>query len=226
MGILAFVAFVFSYLFLPPVLQERVSTSRHKAKPWAVILSDPVMLGLFSFRFVYTTCVGVIWCFLPLFATTEFQLDSSATGTLVMLMVLIGGLFHTPMGYLADRINKPMMVIVGGFIIAVSMAIIEWADGFNFLLMAVLLFGLGGGISLPALSAMAVTEGKRVDALGSVMALLTMAHSMGMLLGSLIAGLTMDYFDLNHAFPVGAMIMLIGLGFFIWCILSAKSDDK
>jgi MFS family permease len=226
MGILAFVAFVFSYLFLPPVLQERVSTSRHKAKPWAVILSDRVMLGLFSFRFVYTTCVGVIWCFLPLFATTEFQLDSSATGTLVMLMVLIGGLFHTPMGYLADRINKPMMVIVGGFIIAVSMAIIEWADGFNFLLMAVLLFGLGGGISLPALSAMAVTEGKRVDALGSVMALLTMAHSMGMLLGSLIAGLTMDYFDLNHAFPVGAMIMLIGLGFFIWCILSAKSDDK
>ncbi|GAB6096995.1 MFS transporter [Desulfatiferula olefinivorans] len=223
MGILAGVAFLFSFIFLPPVHLEHVSTTPRKAESWSVILSDRVMLGLFSFRFVYTTCVGVIWCFLPLFAATEFQLDSSATGTLVMLMVLIGGIFHTPMGYLADRMNKPLLVIGGGIIIAVSMAIIEWADGFNFLLTAVLLFGLGGGISLPALSAMAVTEGKRVDALGSVMALLTMAHSLGMLLGSLIAGLTMDYFDLNHAFPVGALIMAGGLVFFIWCIF-ARND--
>lgn len=223
MGVLAVLAFIFSYLFLPPVDQEKSTKIKKKNVSWTFILSERTMVGLCLFRFVYTTCVGVIWCFLPLFASTQFNLDSSATGTLVMLMVLVGGLLHTPMGYIADRVNKPMLIVVGGLVIVLSMVSIEWADGFSFLVVSVVLFGLGGGISLPAVSAMAVKEGKKMDALGSVMSLLTMAHSMGMLLGSMIAGLTMDYFHLNHAFPVGAMIMLGGVILFIWCMIPRKA---
>ena len=69
---------------------------------------------------------------------------------------------------------------------------------------------------------MAVTEGKKVKALGSVMSLLTMAHSMGMLTGSLIAGLTMDYVDLTHAFPMGSVIMLAGTAHMLWCFRNAR----
>jgi len=47
---------------------------------------------------------------------------------------------------------------------------------------------------MPPLMALAVLKGNKTDAMGSVMALMTMAHSLGMLLGALLAGLAMDIF--------------------------------
>ena len=60
---------------------------------------------------------------------------------------------------------------------------------------------------MPALMALAVYKGKETDAMGSVMALITTAHSLGMLTGSLAAGLIMDMFRLREAFYSGAGIM-------------------
>ena len=225
MGILAMAAFLLSSLFLPPVDQEKSTRIKKKPDSWKIIMANKVVLGLASLRFAYTTCVGVIWCFLPLFMTIRFKLGSSASGTLVMLMVLVGAIFHAPFGYFADRVNKIMLMVVGSVIIILSMLSFGLADGFNDLLFSVTAFGIGGGISLPALSAMAVTEGKKMVALGSVMSILTMAHSMGMLVGSLIAGLTMDYVDLSQAFPMGAVIMLFGTIFMLWCMKNSVTKS-
>ena len=226
MGILAIVAFLLSYFLLPPVGHEGVSLEKKKMEPWKKILSNPIVLGLASLRFAYTTCVGVIWCFLPLFMKIRFDLGSSASGILVMMMVLVGALFHAPFGYAADRTNKIVLMVTGSLVIVLAMVSFEWAEGFYSLLASVSAFGIGGGIALPALSAMAVTEGKKVKALGSVMSLLTMAHSMGMLTGSLIAGLTMDYVDLTHAFPMGSFIMLAGTAHMLWCFRNAREANQ
>jgi DHA1 family multidrug resistance protein-like MFS transporter len=211
MGALAVVAFLFSYCLLPKNDLGYTSKETKKPESWLKILSNKTILGLFIFRLTYTTCVGVVWCFLPLFGATKFGLNSSQTGTLVMIMVLVGGILHTPMGYVADRVSRPFLTITGGLIITASMAAAGWADGFGFLMVTSVFFGLGGGIALPAVSAMAVIEGKKETALGSVMSLLTIAHSLGMLIGSLIAGLTMDYLELAYAFPVGAALMMAGI---------------
>jgi predicted MFS family arabinose efflux permease len=224
MGVMAMAAFVLSYAFLPAVQFERVKRSGKKPGSWRMILSSRSIMGLCGFRFAYTTCVGVIWCFLPLFASTRFNMNSSDIGTLVMVMVLVGGIINTPMGYVADRFNKPVLVILGGLLVVLAMVSIEWADGFLFLMISAIVFGLGGGISIPALSAMAVFEGKKTDSQGTVMSLLTMAHSMGMLTGSLIAGLTMDYFSLNHAFPFASVIMAAGILYFVWTIYTKERN--
>ncbi len=226
MGIMALVAAFLSYFFLP---KEDVGRDHKEEAPpasWGKILSNRMIAGLFIFRVTYTTCVGVVWCFMPLFANTEFGLNSSQTGTLVMLMVLVGGILHTPMGYVADRVNRSLLVITGGLIIAVSMAVCGLADGYGFLICACVAFGLGGGISLPAISAVAVIEGKKVMALGSVMSILTIAHSLGMLVGSLIAGLTMDYLKLAYAFPMGAVIMTAGIAGFSVLVLLNHREQK
>ncbi len=84
-----------------------------------------------------------------------------------------------------------------------------------FLIISSIAFGVGGGIALPAFLALAVIEGKKENVLGSVMSLLIIAHSLGMLTGFLMAGLTMDYLELVYAFPVGAAIMgirIVGYG--------------
>ena len=131
-----------------------------------------------------------------------------------MMGVFVSGLMHTPMGYLADRFNRKIMIIIGGLILACAILFFKWANSFWDLFILNLLIGIGGGISMPALMALAVIKGSSTKAMGSVMGLITMAHSSGMLTGSLVAGLTMDIFQLRHAFLLGSLIMILGTGLF------------
>jgi len=73
---------------------------------------------------------------------------------------------------------------------------------------------------MPPLMAMAVVKGGDTRAMGSVMSLLTVAHSMGMLCGSLVGGIAMDFFSLRQAFPFAGMIMAAGVVVFAVCTYS------
>jgi len=189
---------VLSLFLLPPTKSEPVVNRGTKPLEWKRLLYDRDMAGLFLFRLAYAACIGVIWSFLPVLADTEFSLSSSSIGILVM------------------------MVIIGGLIISYAIFSFEWANSFRDLLLASLFFGLGGGIAMPALMALAVLKGNATEAMGSVMGLLAMAHSLGMLTGSLLAGLMMDLFQLRQAFPSGGVIMILCVSLFIACTYHKK----
>jgi len=216
MGALALAAFCLSFLCLPPRSGEYIVVSGYRPIPWRQLLFDRMVVSLFFFRLVYATCIGIIWGFLPVYGDMRFSLSGAAIGILVMLGVFVSGLFHMPMGWLADRIDKRLMVMIGGLVAAVATLLLALAHGFWDLFAANVVFGIGGGISMPALMALAVISGNRREAMGSVMSLITVAHSMGMLFGSLCGGIIMDSFQLRHAFSVGAGIMLLGVCFFLF----------
>jgi len=54
---------------------------------------------------------------------------------------------------------------------------------------------------------------------------MTVAHSLGMLTGSMAAGLAMDYLSLRLSFPCGTLIMAIGTLVF-WILSDKKSFIK
>ncbi|MDM8523046.1 MFS transporter [Desulfococcaceae bacterium HSG8] len=215
MGLLSAVSFLLSLFLLPPVSSEQVTTSRGKdITEWKLLFRDRDIVGLFFFRFAYTACIGIIWSFLPLFADLEFSLSSSPIGVLVMLGVFVSGLLQPSMGLLSDRVNRKAMLIIGGLITGYAMFSFGWAADFWDLFIANILFGLGGSMAMAPHMAMAVRKGSRTRSMGSVMAIMTMAHSMGMMLGSVLAGMMMDIFELRQAFPFGSMIMIAGVFFF------------
>jgi MFS family permease len=211
MGMLALAGFLFSVLFLPPSRQEAAFSPHRQPVLWRVLVTDRQVIALFLVRFAHTACIGIIWGFLPVFADAAFSLSSSAIGVLVMLGVMVSGIIHVPMGWVADRFNRRRLVVSGGLIVTAAVCSFFWADGFAFLVGASVVFGIGGGIAIPALMAMAVQRGSRAEAMGSVMAILTVAHSLGMLTGSLMAGAMMDVFDLRYVFPLGAVLMVASL---------------
>jgi len=211
MGIMAFIAFLFSFFFLPPTHSERLATIGRPPVRWALLLKDRMIISLFVFRFVYTACIGIIWGFLPVYADATFSLSSTAIGVLVMLGVSVSGTIHIPMGMLADRFDRKMMVVIGGIVVVGSLVLMGRARGFNGLFVANAVFGIGGGISMPAMMALAVMRGNRLHAMGSVMALITVAHSLGMLTGSLLAGAIMEVTQLRYAFFVGTLVMAAGI---------------
>jgi DHA1 family multidrug resistance protein-like MFS transporter len=215
MGGLAFVGFLLSLFLLPHTRSESVVSRETTPIEWKRLVYDGDMAGLFLFRLAYAACIGVIWSFLPVLGDTEFSLSSASIGILVTLGIFSSGLLHVPMGFLSDRINRKIMVVTGGIIISYAIFSFQWANSFKDLVAASILFGIGGGISMPALMALSVLKGNSTRAMGSVMGLLAMAHSLGMLTGSLLAGVMMDLFHLRRAFPAGGAIMIICVGLFI-----------
>ena len=215
MGLLALIGFFLCLLLLPPTRSEKGIISAEKLISWKTLVYDRHVAGLFSFRFAYIFCVGIIWGFIPLYADQKFGASSSLIGVLIMLGVFVSGLIHIPMGYLADRISKKLMVVAGGLTVSYGILSFVWADRLADLFRATVFFGLGGGVSMPALMAMAILKGSRINAMGSIMALMTVAHSLGMLSGALMGGMMMDFFQLQAAFPLGGMVMLICTGLFL-----------
>ncbi len=214
MAAMAFIAFCLSLSMLPPAASEKIASFGRNPVRWTMILSDPVIVSMVLFRFLYTACIGVVWGFLPVYGSVEFALSSSAIGFLVMLGVSVSGLMHIPMGFLSDRWSKRKMVMAGGVVVAVSMVMMGTADGFRALFAASMVFGVGGGISMPAIMALAVIRGNRNEAMGTVMALITIGHSMGMLIGSVFAGIIMDLVGLEAAFFLGGVLMAAGVAQF------------
>lgn len=224
MGFLALIGFLSSLLLLPPTRSEQSLSRKNGLISWAQLLKDKELIGLCLFRFTYLACIGIILGFLPVYADSAFSLSSTSIGILVMLGIFVSGLMQIPMGFLADRVNRNLMIITGGLITGIAIFLFEWAGGFWDLFFDNILFGLGGGISMPAIMALALIKGNNTKAMGSVMALMTMAHSMGMFAGSILAGLVMDIFQLRQAFFLGSLIMGFGVCFFTICIYAPKSN--
>lgn len=210
MGLLSFLGFSMCFLFLPPTRAERFAQKPDRL-PVRIsrLVRDRLLIALFSLRFMYVFCIGVIWCFLPVMSDS-LGLSSAAIGLLVTLGVFVSGILQIPMGLLADRVDKRKMAVVGGLIVAADIVCYQWAGGFWSLFAVSLIFGLGGGISMPPLMALAVIKGNETGAMGSVMSLLTLAHSLGMLFGAMSAGIVADCFHLRQTFPVAGLLMLLG----------------
>ena len=227
MGALAGIAFLVSLFWLPSAKNEKKICRREKVPgSWNVLLRDRQMAGLFIYRFSYASCIGIAWGFLPLLADLEFNLTSSAIGFLLMLGTAVSGVAHIPMGYMADRIDKRLMIVTGGLLAATGFFFFVKANNVNNLILGNIIFGLGGGISTPAIMAEAIIKGNSTNAMGSVMGLITMAHSLGMFAGAFIAGIIMDFSSLNYAFFTGTCIMAGGVILFYLSTLQKSTFQK
>jgi MFS family permease len=225
MGLLTLGGFGAGLLMLPSRQNEIAREKGRTPLQWRTILKDRVIIGLFSFRFAYTASIGITWGFLPIFADFEFHMSSSRIGILVMLGVFISGLIQTPMGWVADRFNRKSLVFGGGLLTVISVLAYTWATSPIHLFAAAVLFGLGGGTAMPALMAITVLKGNQNKSMGSVMAVITMGHSMGMLAGSVLAGLMMDWFQLRLAFGLGGGLLAVGIIVFMVCVQDDIAND-
>ena len=212
MGALTLVGFMLCLTMLPRENKKRPGNPIHSnpSVPYMKLMKDSAISSLFIFRVSFTICVGITWAFIPLLASTQFGLSSSMIGLIVMINVMVAGLLQTPMGYAADRYNKKYLVVSGGVLAIVAIVLLNTAHSFWGLLLANALFGIAGGISLPAIMALGVIEGRRTGTMGSIMGLLAQAHSMGMLLGPLIGGILLDLSSFHVVFLTGALIMCFG----------------
>jgi len=211
LGILAFIAFLLVLFFLPASAEQRGDKQEGPASYREILKSDYVR-GLAIYRFVNALGRGALICFIPLFAD-DIGLSASKIGVLIGVNILLLTVLQSPFGYLADRVNRKALVVLGNLAAMFTFMLFPLCDSFAELFAASLLMGAASAVSLPAASAMVVEQGQRFG-MGSVVAVFNLAMSGGLALGPMAGGLIMDAASVGAIFWFAAVVLLLGnLGF-------------
>lgn len=214
MGGLCLLALVFVLIYLP-----RASSVQKKEKaspiPFRTILKSRSIRGICFYRFSNAFCRGSIMTFLPLYAHNALQLSGSQIGTVIASGILLTAFLQLPFGKLADRVSRKMLVIAGSLLYFSIVPFIPHTLTFIQLLFLNILLGFLGALSLPAASALIVTEGK-LYGMGSTMAIFNVAMSVGLATGPLTSGIILDIWGLSGIFYFCSILGFLSTGIVSW----------
>ncbi len=213
MGGLNLLAFLVVTIFLPEIRERKMVSS---PPPSFIKIGRSAMVkGLLSYRLSFALGRGAFVTFLPIFAGIYIGLNPALIGVLLAVNILLMSLLQVYSGNIADRFNRRALIVAGSLLNLAYLALVPLTDSFWQLLAICILGGLGGAISLPAASALTVEEGRKFG-MGSTIAIFSMAFSIGMTIGPLLAGMIADFADINSVFYFAAAMGLTGTSLFIW----------
>jgi len=211
LSVLSGLSFFLILFFLPEkkgLSMPRGSVSYRK------ILKNKLLMGLMIFRIINALGRGGVMSFIPIYASRS-GLSTARIGVMVAVPILLMAILQSPFGLLSDKSNKFYLVLAGSAIGSLGLVLIPASNGFWQLVGLLVIMALGGAISMPAATALAVIAGKDLG-LGATMGMFNTAMSIGMMAAPLISGVIMDAWGLNSIFYVAGGISIIGLLFFVY----------
>ncbi len=214
MGLVSLAGFLITLQGLPPNKEEirrrqDRQPRRVEATTTLIRTASRELRKLWVYRYTYYMCIGTVWSFAPLMADTLFDLNSFAIGAMITSGMMVMTVIIPFAGHWADRISKRTLIVAGGVTASAGMLVLAiLTRPWEFYLSSILL-GLAGGLSAPAVTALAVMIGNRGLNQGRTMAVLGTAESSGLVCGPVTAGLVADVWGLPVALGGAALLALV-----------------
>lgn len=145
--------------------------------------------------------------FLPLLMHQWFEASGVQIGLVIACRTLVNAVLQLPFGRLADRGDKVWLLKIGCLVVSTAMCLVPLAGSFGWLLLLFAVLGTGEAVIWPALGALATEEGRRYGQ-GSMMGIFSLAMSVGVLLGALGSGMSVDLFGLAPSFVIIGIVVL------------------
>ncbi|MDA1010935.1 MAG: MFS transporter [Chloroflexi bacterium] len=223
---------------LPPRPSDRVEDDEEVFAPlsWTAMVKRRSVQGAVLFMVVMATGWGAVFSFIAIFVTAEegLNLDSALfVGILLSSRQMLNALLQPVTGRMADRMDRIRLITAGMILMALSTVLMPMAPSNTFyigpvpivgwLLLAVLIAGVGEALSQPAQQAIFVTLG-RVVGMGSLMGLNNMGSSIGFLFGSLAGALVVDTWGIRATFYFAAILLAVGTVVYVVIMSSARAE--
>lgn len=221
MGGLSALAFVLVLFFLPELglhkerWEKRVSMGS--------VLSHTLVVALIVFRSSIAFGRGLVIPFLPFVAESRGA-SLSVIGMLLATNIILSAFMQIPFGKLADRTSRPMLMALGMLGNAVVIFAIPYCHTVMHLFLLQIATGVASALGLPAAIAVATRCGRRLNGMGTVMALFNSGMSIGLILGPLGGGATEGIFGLDFVFKGGSLVVVAGLIAFLFLMHKARGD--
>ncbi len=150
-----------------------------------------------------------ITAFLPILAVSSMGMSITGIGAVLSIFMFTGGLAQGLFGPIADRLNKKKLIIIGSITAPIFVFFISYMPAGEMLLAMLIPTALLAAVARAAIMALSVELGNKYHGMGSVMGLSRSIMSMGMVIGPLVFGYTMDHFGIGLVFQVGAIVGIL-----------------
>ena len=202
-------ALILLLLLVPTVESSSERSKKAPSAPLRTIIRDnkvkAISLSLAS-RAFYRQGISA---FLPLLAVSTMRMSITSIGSVLSIFMLTGGFAQGLLGPLADRLNKKRLIVIGSITAPVFVFFIPYMPAGGMLLAMLLPMALFGAIARVAIMALNVELGNQYSGMGSVMGISRSVMSLGMVIGPLVFGYTMDHFGIGSVFQVGAIVGIL-----------------
>jgi len=212
MAALCLVGLIATIVFLPEVALK--TSSEKQGTAFTGLRKSNILKGAFAFQMANGFSMACIMTFLPLFASQNLGLSVSLIGVLIASRTPLA-LLQSFTGILADKYSRRGLVAIGSAAAIIFIALMPLAGGFWPLLLMYAIMSIGTSFAMPAATAYIVEEG-RIFGMGASMALFMMAMQIGNGVGPIMLGGIVDWLGIESAFYSAAVILLLGIGAFIW----------
>ena len=226
MMIMSALAFVLLMTLLP---RERGGGSAGRVQgaggSWLPLMRDTRLMAGCTFEMILGLSFGAVLTFLPVFMTTNLGASATAVGIVISCRALLNGALQYPYGWLADRMNRVFLVVLGATITAAGTFAIPWMSSFVPLLLLFSLTALFESIAVPAATAIVVDRG-RLLGMGAAMGLFNMSMAIGVLIGSLAGGVVQSTLGVDNVFRYAACIAVVGTIVFYVLMRRAQRTER
>ena len=209
MSVLVAISLVLTILLVPD--EESLGIKpRQSPVPIREILGNKTLSSILIYRAVNALGRGTIMSFLPLYAVQILGLSSTNIGIILSTGIFLNAFLQTPMGILADRINRKTLLITGGLIASVGYFYMVQTGTITEIFIARMTVSMGSALSLPAVTAIIAEEGRELGS-GSTVGVFNTAMSIGQIIGPVFSGFLLDAYGMGSVFYFSGFISVISV---------------
>ena len=209
MSVLVTISLVLTIILVPD--EESLGTKPKKELvPLMDILRNKTLSSILIYRAVNALGRGTIMSFLPLFAVQVLGLSSTNIGIILSIGIFLNAFLQTPMGILADRVNRKALLIGGGLLSAVGYFYLVQTGTIYEIFAARMVVSLGSALSLPAVTAIIAREGREMGS-GSTVGVFNTAMSLGQIVGPVFSGYLLDLYGMGSVFYFSGFISIVSV---------------
>ena len=213
MGGLNLLAFVVTTFFLRESRQRKEKNQAELS--FRKMSSSGLFKGLFLYRTMFELSTNGFMAFLPIYCGVHLGLGTTLIGILQGVSLYLLSLLQIVSGRITDRLDRRRLLIVGSLANFALLALIPLTSNFWQLLGLVIIRGIGASITMPAESVLSIEEGRRFG-MGSTIAALALASSLGSGIGPILSGIFNDLGGIQSVFYFIGGAGLLGVILFTW----------
>lgn len=207
-----------------PEPRNKIKLRSYFGRVWKTINQRTVWGLLISNFILFVILYGTYLTYFPIMMEKRLGADSSRIGLMMSLMSVMTAIMSSQLGRLNRILGHKRQLIIGSLGYLFASVLMYFAHDYYMMAASVLVFGLGHGITIPAIQNMLVGFAA-ISERAAFMSLNSMVLRGGQTVGPLLIGAVFTFGGLNSTFISGAILGLLMFLIIYW-LVKADNNEK